>query len=126
MRIAEVAIFTDNVDAAAGFYERLLGVAPGQRGEGFAIFKVGGAEVLIHETYEAAPGDVPCENHVAFAVADVDRCVAELESRGLCVEIAAREYEWGRSAYLRDPDGHLLEIHQAELGDSPPALAESS
>ena len=109
-----LAIFTDDVDSAAGFYERLLGVAPIHRGDGIAIFKVGGAEVLIHEKYEAAPDDLPCENHVAFAVVDGHQSVAEFEARGLSVEIPPRDYEWGRSAYLRDPDGHLLEIHQEQ------------
>lgn len=112
MRLAELAIFTDNFSATAEFYERLLGTAAAHRGDGMAIFKVGDAEVLIHERYEAGPGDLPCENHVAFAVADVDQSVRELEARGLSVEIPPRDYDWGRSAYLRDPDGHLLEIHQ--------------
>jgi catechol 2,3-dioxygenase-like lactoylglutathione lyase family enzyme len=114
MQLAELAIFTDNVEAATEFYERLLGTAPAHRAAGIAIFKVGDAEVLIHQRYEAGPGDLPCENHVAFAVADVDESVTELEARGLSVEIPAQDYEWGRSAYLRDPDGHLLEIHQEQ------------
>ena len=112
MRFAELAIFTDNVDSAARFYERLLGVVPVQRGDGIAIFKVGDVEVLIHEKYEAVPDKLLCENHVAFAVADVDQSVAEFAARGLSVEIPHRDYEWARSAYLRDPDVQLLEIHQ--------------
>lgn len=114
MRFAELAIFTGEVDSVAGFYERLLGVAPMHRGDGLAIFKVCDAEVLIHKRYKAGPGDLPCENHVAFAVADIDRSVGDLETKGLSVEIPPRDYEWGRSAYLRDPSGHLLEIRQEQ------------
>lgn len=113
MRFAELAIFTDNVESTAAFYERLLGVAPKHRGEGIAIFKVGGVDLLIHKTYEPGPGDLPCENHVAFAVPDVDRAVAGLQDKGLTVDIPPADYPWGRSAYLRDPDGNLVEVQDA-------------
>ena len=112
MRFSEFAIFTEDLASATAFYERLLGAAPSHRGDGIAIFKVGGIQVLIHKRYVASSDDVPCENHVAFAVSDVNQSISEIEARGLSVDIPPREYGWGRSAYLRDPDGHLLEIHQ--------------
>ena len=112
MNLREVAIFTANVNSVADFYERLLGRAPSHRGDGIAVFKIGDAKVLIHAPYSPGPSDPPCENHTAFAVADLDRALADLEKRGLTVDIPAREYEWGRSAYLRDPDGQLLELHE--------------
>jgi catechol 2,3-dioxygenase-like lactoylglutathione lyase family enzyme len=110
MKLREVAIFTDNVPSVAEFYQRLLGRAPAYRGDGIAKFKVGETEVLIHARFQPGPGDLPCENHTAFAVADLDRAVAELAERGLTVEAPPRDYPWGRSAYLRDPDGRLLEL----------------
>ena len=112
MRLAELAFFTNDVDSTAAFYECLLGATPDYRGDGIAIFKVGDAEVLIHKKVAVAPGDPPCENHVALAVADVEQTVAALEASGLSVEIPIRDYDWGRSAYLRDPDGQLWEIQQ--------------
>jgi hypothetical protein len=30
--------------------------------------------------------------------------------QGLTLEVAPKDYYWGRSAYLRDPDRHLVEI----------------
>ncbi|MEX0718957.1 MAG: VOC family protein [Planctomycetaceae bacterium] len=113
MRFSEVAIFTDDVDAAADFYERLLGAAAVHRGDGIAVFDVGGVQVLVHEKCEPSSDAPPCEDHIAFAVPDVDRTVRELEERGLTVEFPAREYDWGRFLYVRDPQGHLLEIQQA-------------
>lgn len=113
MTPAELAIFCDDVEATAAFYERLLGKPPTHAGEGIAIFHVGGFQILIHETYEPAPDDLPCENHFAFAVPDVDAACSELQSRGLAVEYPPKDYDWGRSAYLRDPAGRLIELQQS-------------
>ena len=43
---------------------------------------------------------------------DVDAAVQQLVDSGITVEIPPRDYYWGRSAYLRDPDGHLIELIQ--------------
>lgn len=72
MRLAEIAIFTNDVDRTAEFYQKLLGVMPVHRGSGIAIFEAAGVEFLIHEQYTPGPGELPCENHVAFAVPDVE------------------------------------------------------
>lgn len=112
MQFSEVAFFTDEVDATAEFYERLLGVPPTHRGDGIAIFHSAGVQVLIHCRYEPTPDNPPCENHMAFSVDNVDQSVAECEANGLTVEIPPRNYDWGRSAYLRDPSGQLVELHQ--------------
>jgi catechol 2,3-dioxygenase-like lactoylglutathione lyase family enzyme len=111
-QLSELAYFTDNVSGMTAFYQRLLGTAPVAQSPGMAIFRVGGAQVLIHKTYTPGPGDLPPENHVALAVPDVDAACAALAEQGLTVEIAPRDYDWGRSAYLRDPDGHLIEMNQ--------------
>lgn len=112
MKLCEVAIFTDQVDAVADFYQRLLHREPQHRGEGIAIFQFEGSQVLVHKRYTPRPEDPPCENHTAYSVVDLDRTVTELAERGITVEILPREYPWGRSAYLRDPAGHLLELHE--------------
>ncbi|MGQ0636608.1 MAG: VOC family protein [Planctomycetaceae bacterium] len=113
MKLGEIAIFTDQVQAVAEFYQRLLNVQPAYEGPGLAIFRVGETQILIHSRYVPVPGDLPCENHTAFAVTDVDQSVAEVERRGLRVDIPPRDYAWGRSAYLRDPDGRLLELQES-------------
>jgi catechol 2,3-dioxygenase-like lactoylglutathione lyase family enzyme len=40
----------------------------------------------------------------------VDATCAELAVAGLKVEVPPKEYYWGYSAYLRDPDGKLIEL----------------
>ena len=115
-QLAELAYFTDNVSRMTAFYERLLGAPPVARSDDMAIFMAGGTKVLIHKTFTAGPGDLPPENHVALSVPDVDAACQALEAQGLALEVAPQAYYWGKSAYLRDPDGHLLELNEATGG----------
>ena len=43
----------------------------------------------------------------------MDAACERLTQQGLTVEIPPNDYDWGRSAYLRDPDGHLIELSQS-------------
>jgi catechol 2,3-dioxygenase-like lactoylglutathione lyase family enzyme len=111
--VVEVAIFTDDVEAVRAFYESVLGVAPAADWPGGAVFSAGDVKLLVHER-AATTADGPAnEDHVAFSVADVDRACDELRADGIDVLGAPRDYPWGRSAYLRDPDGRMLELSQA-------------
>jgi catechol 2,3-dioxygenase-like lactoylglutathione lyase family enzyme len=112
MKLAEIARFTDDVAAVTEFYTRLLNVAPLARSDDMAIFIVDGVKIFIHKTYTPGAGDLPPEDHLAFAVPDVDATCQELSARGLAVERPPQDYYWGRSAYLRAPDGQLIEITQ--------------
>jgi catechol 2,3-dioxygenase-like lactoylglutathione lyase family enzyme len=110
--LVEVALFTDDVEAAKDFYGRLLGSAPEAEWPGGAIFAAGGAKLLVHERGDAATGDPPNEDHFALGVADLDAAAATLAAAGLAFLVEPREFPWGRSAYLRDPDGRLVELSQ--------------
>ena len=114
MFIHELAFFTDQVDSMCDFYERLLDRKPAYRGPGIAIFRVGETHLLIHTKYVPGPGELPCENHYAIGVVDLEKAVADLESRGVVVQSPPTTYDWGRSAYLRDPDGKLIELQETK------------
>jgi catechol 2,3-dioxygenase-like lactoylglutathione lyase family enzyme len=110
--ITEIAYFTEDVAAMRAFYARLLGSAPITESRDMAIFLVDGVKIFIHRTYIPGADDLPPEDHTTFAVPDVDAAYAELQRHGLTGEVAPADYYWGRSAYLRDPDGHLIELNQ--------------
>jgi len=112
MKIIEIARFVDDVPKAIKFYRLLLGVEPSYSDDSLATFNSNGVTVLVHIRYEHGPGDLPCEDHIAFGVDDVDQTVAALERQGLIVEYPSRDYDWGRSAYLREPTVSLIEIAQ--------------
>ena len=116
MKLVELAYFTDDVGHMADFYRRLLNAEPVAQSEGMAIFLVGETKVFIHHSYTPSEGDLPPENHIAFAIGDVDAACNRLVEQGLALEIPPQDFYWGRSAYLRDPDGHQIELTQDNNG----------
>lgn len=113
MKLHELAYFTDNVKGMSDFYRSLLGMEPVAQSDDIAIFMSGGTKIFIHRNYPPSEGDLPPNNHITFAVEDVDAACATLTQHGLTLEIPPKDYYWGRSAYLRDPDGHQVEITKA-------------
>lgn len=114
MKLAEIAFFTDNVSRMTDFYRRLLSVEPVASSETMAIFFTDETKIFIHYKYSPRNGELPPENHHAFKVEDIDMLCKELIEQGLMLEIPPQDFYWGRSAYLRDPDGHQIELIQME------------
>jgi catechol 2,3-dioxygenase-like lactoylglutathione lyase family enzyme len=101
--VSEIALFTDDVGGLVAFYERVLGRAPASSWPGGATFDLEGTTLLIHVRGEAEEGMPPNQDHFALRVEGVDARAAELGTE-------AKDYDWGRSAYLHDPDGRLVEL----------------
>jgi len=114
MKLIELAYFTPNVAEMTTFYRTLLGTDPVAQSSDMVIFMTGHTKIFIHRTYAPSPGDLPPENHTAYEVPDVDEACAALTQQGLTIEVPPKDYYWGRSAYLRDPDGHLIELIQVQ------------
>ena len=106
----EIALFSDDVAALRRFYELVLGGPPETEWRGGAIFAAGGMKILVHERAGAIPDGPANEDHFALGVADVDAACEELRTHGLELLVEPRDYPWGRSAYLRDPDGRMVEL----------------
>jgi catechol 2,3-dioxygenase-like lactoylglutathione lyase family enzyme len=111
--LVETALFTDDVEAAKAFYARLVGSPPVAEWPGGALYAAGGVKLLVHERAGAPDGGPPNEDHFALAVSDLDATAAALAADGFVFLVAPCDYDWGRSAYLRDPDGRLVELSQA-------------
>ena len=118
MNLVELAYFTDNVNEMTEFYSGLLGTEPVAASDDMAIFMTGETKIFIHRNYAPSEGDMPPNNHIAFAVEDVDAACKSLTQQGLTIETPPKDYYWGRSAYLRDPDGNQVEITNSEPGKS--------
>jgi catechol 2,3-dioxygenase-like lactoylglutathione lyase family enzyme len=113
--VVEVAYFTDQLEAMTAFYQQVLESEPVEKSEGMTVFQSGTTKIFLHALYQPGENDLPPVNHLAVAVKDVDQACQKLSESGLAVEIAPKDFYWGRSAYLRDPDGHQVELAQTHV-----------
>ncbi|MEQ1786354.1 MAG: VOC family protein [Acidimicrobiales bacterium] len=109
--VHHVSINVADVGAAAAFYVERLGLT--QRGDrpdfgfGGAWLDAGGQQVHLIE----APQPDERGQHFALQVADLDATIAELRGAGVTVSDAS-PVGTGRQAFLHDPAGNLVELHQ--------------
>jgi catechol-2,3-dioxygenase len=107
-RIAEVALFTNDVPRLSAFYETLLGRPPDSSSGSHASFDLGGTTLFIHVSGPDGPEGAPNADHVAFKL-DQDAAADRARDAGAEV-VGPKDFYWGRSAYLRDPDGRAVEL----------------
>lgn len=123
-RILETAVYIDDRDAARRFYVDILGFAPlldtprmlalDVAGQSVLLLFQRGAtsEPLVGEGGVIPPHGAEGQQHLAFAIpADaLDSWIARLEREGIEIESRVRWARGGESIYLRDPDGHSVEL----------------
>lgn len=124
-----VVVIVADLDRALDFYVGLLGLALGHRSGPFAQLDTGRTRVALFERESMArtlgveelstPSvDAPAFE-LGFKVQDVDRAFRELVAAGATPAVEPTDRAWGqRTAYLRDPDGHLVELAQ-QISDPP-------
>ena len=112
--VHHVSLNVDDVSAALDFYVGRLGCAVRDDrpdfGFGGAWLDVGGQQIHLIEA--AAPDDRG--QHVALRVANLAASVAELRLAGLTISDPSPVGS-GLQAFLHDPAGNLVELHQADV-----------
>jgi glyoxylase I family protein len=128
IRTHHVAITTSRLALLRAFYVELLGlpVVGGFPDHDIVFLDAGGTTIeLIGEQPSAAAGDGTGTNgragrlgwhHLALQVDDADAAYAELVAAGVAPHSAPESFPPAnatlRIAFLRDPDGNLLELVQ--------------
>jgi catechol 2,3-dioxygenase-like lactoylglutathione lyase family enzyme len=124
LRVYESALYVDDLERAARFYRDVLGLRPVSEGPRLVAFAAGGGTHLLlfrrgatTEGVSTPGGAIPPHDgagpiHLAFAV-DA-HSIRELETRltaaGVSIESRVTWSRGGPSLYLRDPDGHSIEL----------------
>jgi catechol 2,3-dioxygenase-like lactoylglutathione lyase family enzyme len=122
--VLETALYVGDLDRSERFYADLLGFPLLLSDERMRALAVAGRQVLLLFLRGAsdAPNPVPGGTvpphdgtgrlHLAFAipVAALGAWEERLAARGVEVEARVRPPLGGTSLYLRDPDGHLVEL----------------
>lgn len=123
-RIIETALYVDDLDRAAAFYEGAMALKHLLKAPTLFAYDVGGASVLLlfrrgasNKTQVMPGGTIPPHDgagriHMCFAIDadDLDAWEQRLDAHGITIEGRTNWGGGGRSVYFRDPDGHLLEL----------------
>jgi catechol 2,3-dioxygenase-like lactoylglutathione lyase family enzyme len=128
LAILETVLYARDLDAAEGFYRRVLGLEPFARVEGRHVFYKLEREMLLifnpaaTRLPSSSPLAVPThgaegEGHVCFraTAAEIDMWKARLDKLGIAIE---SDFVWpsgGRSIYFRDPAGNSIEFAEAKI-----------
>ncbi|MBI3329560.1 MAG: VOC family protein [Nitrospinae bacterium] len=117
-----VIVVVHDLERALRFYTEVLGLRLGHRSGAYAQFDTGSTRLALYTreamaltlgmplkpSTEDAPGF-----ELGFKVPDVNAAYTELVARGAPAVTPPTDRPWGqRTAYIRDPDGHLIELAQ--------------
>ena len=115
-------LIVEDLDRALGFYVDVLGLRLGHRSGDYAQLDTGTTRLALYTRSAMAKTlgmalAPPVSNapgfEVGFKISDVDAAFTKLIARGARPVMPPTDRFWGqRTAYLRDPDGHLIEVAQ--------------
>jgi catechol 2,3-dioxygenase-like lactoylglutathione lyase family enzyme len=122
--VLETALYVDDMDRARGFWEGVMGLSPMFEDARLTAYPVGGRNALLlflrgstTETVHMPGGTIPPHDghgpiHLALSIASADLPAweARFSAHGVAIEGRTDWPKGGRSVYVRDPDGHLLEL----------------
>jgi lactoylglutathione lyase len=122
MRPDYVVLIVEELDRALRFYTEVLGLRLGHRSGEYAQFDTGSTRLALYTRRAmseilgislGAPTAHAPGFEIGFKVADVDTAFSDLVARGAVSALPPTDRAWGqRTGYVRDPDGHLIELAQ--------------
>ena len=126
LQLDYTVLVVEDLDRSVAFYTEVLGIHLSHRSGGYAQLITGPTRLALYtrEALAATLGEElepPARNapgfQIGFLVADVDEAFADVVARGAEPVKQPVDRFWGqRTAYVRDPDGHLVEFAQAVGG----------
>ena len=117
-----VILIVSDLDRALGFYTGPLGLKLGHRSGDYAQLDTGTTRLALYSRAAMAKIfgnslELPSRNapgfEIGFKVTDIDATYSRIVAAGAEPLIPPTDRFWGqRTAYIRDPDGYLIEFAQ--------------
>ena len=110
-----VTVFVSNMDAAVHFYTQVLGLKLEHRfGDHWATIKVGkGLTIGLHPASEDSPAGRKGSISIGLQLSEpIEKAVSRLQKNGAKFHGPIVEDKSGRLAFLADPDGNALYLHE--------------
>lgn len=113
--ISHITYSVSNIKESMEFYNKLFDVKPVATGENLVYYDIEGLWLALN--YEEVVR-VDTYNHIAFYVEDIEDIKLRLDFAALAyMSGRVRNDEEGKSIYVRDLDGNLIEFHTKTLQD---------
>jgi catechol 2,3-dioxygenase-like lactoylglutathione lyase family enzyme len=120
--VGAIILFVEDLQRSRGFYHGVLGLDVQFEDEDSVGFKLEGLAFIVLQVDRARvqlqgePTATPAAGATAFLTTftdDVDALHADLVERGVGFFQRPADQPWGmRTAYFKDPDGHVWELAQ--------------
>jgi catechol 2,3-dioxygenase-like lactoylglutathione lyase family enzyme len=114
------AIAVKDLDAAKGWYEKMLGLTPEREASDGVYYRCGGGSSFF--IYPSSFAGTAQNTVAGWRVQDLEREMEELRSRGITfeeydfpgvkTENGVAQFEGGRGAWFKDPDGNTFALTQ--------------
>lgn len=118
--LGHITFSVSNMERSVTFYSTLLGVSPIVLGEKTAYFEAGGIWIALNLQADIKRDEIyDSYSHVAFSIKTEDivqmhDTLSSLQANVISGRSRDPSSE-GKSIYVRDPDGHLIEFHTGTL-----------
>lgn len=124
IRIAETALYVEDLDRAAAFYTGLFGCAVLRRDDRLSALRIAEEQVLLlfkrRGSLQPNPvpgGIIPPHDgagplHVCFGINEdeLEAWAEKLKEKGISIESRVTWPTGATSLYFRDPDQHMVEL----------------
>jgi catechol-2,3-dioxygenase len=121
--MAMAVIPVHDLGKARTFYEKMLGLTPypGARGEGEAIYSLGGTQLMVYETTAELGG----ATKATILVKDLEKEMSDLKNHGIVfVDLdmpnlkttnGMVEDDHGKAAWFKDLEGNWIALSQPKM-----------
>jgi catechol 2,3-dioxygenase-like lactoylglutathione lyase family enzyme len=114
-KLRHIALYADDIEATARFYERAFGLARVRQVDGVIALSDGVMSLAIADAKRNAKGGKGLD-HIGFLIDDMDAAAAKLEEAGgvHCGQIVRKDANAAVERKYQDPAGMMFDIATPE------------